>query len=253
MASSQSPPSVCFVCDNSSNKINRILVTMTIKYFPISIVFIVFLVFCISGCAKENEAGASNQLGSATTSSSDDPQKSSNRIQFFCGTDTYKGQTVPATIVNNHEQNKPLTVIYWNPNNNSFGEKWTPQQRCEEVSKRFQTIFERDALKKITADEAQWITERKINVVCSVKVQEQGTSPRCEQDDLLFTLETKDDPNKVLEELIAFRADPTTNAPLTRGKNQPKSFAEGQRVYYDIGTILENKQKQDNSKSKSAF
>ena len=32
------------------------------------------------------------------------------------------------------------------PNNNYFGKDWSPQKRCTEVSKRFQTIYERNKL-----------------------------------------------------------------------------------------------------------
>lgn len=208
---------------------------MKVLHSPFSILILGALVVFVSACTKENEAGASNQ--------------SSTGVKFSCGTDEHKGKTIPATIVNNPKQNKALTVIHWDPNNNFFGEKWTPQQRCEEVSKRFQTIYDRDGLKYITADEAKWVTDRKINVVCSVK----ESNARCQEDNLLLTLETKDDPNEVLKNLIAFRQTPTTNKGLTRGQNQPKSFAEGKRVYYDFTGVLEDTKQKEASQEKSAF
>jgi Circadian oscillating protein COP23 len=188
-----------------------------------------------SSCAKENQADASKQTRV--------------EVKFACGIAEYEGQKVPATIVNNSGIDTPLTVIHWNPKNSFFGDKWTPQQRCEEVSKRFQTIHNRDGLKYITADDAKWVKDRKINVVCSVK----EANARCEQDDLLLTLETKDDPNEVLKGLIAFRKAPTTNEGLTRGENSPQSFAEGKRVYYDFSGVLEEKQQKKASDKKSAF
>jgi hypothetical protein len=210
---------------------------MKTQYSSVSMLILGALVVFVAACTKENEAGASKQR--------------STEVTFSCSSDEYEGKTIPATIVNNPQQSKSLTVIYWNPKNNFFGEKWTPQQRCEEVSKRFQTIYDRDSLKYLTADEAEWITDRKINVVCSVKNEE--SEKRCQQDDLLFTLETKDDPNEVLKNLIAFRQAPSTNKPLLRGEKQPTSFAEGKRVYYDLSSILEGKLQEESSEHKSAF
>jgi hypothetical protein len=190
----------------------------------------------LTSACKQSEADASKQ--------------ESLSVQFSCGTDSQEGIKIPVTIVNNSQQNKPLTAIYWNPKNNFFGGKWTPQQRCEEVSKRFQKIYERDGLKFITADEAKWISDRQINVICSVK----EVNARCEEDDLLLTLETKDDPNELLKKLMAFREAPTENNALTRGGNPPQSFAEGKRVYYDFTRVTGEKQQQKKSvQGKSAF
>lgn len=199
---------------------------MKVNYSQFSILIIGALVVFVSACTQGTEAGASNQ--------------GNTRVKFFCGTDEYEGKTVPATIVNNSQQDQLLTIIHWDPNNNLFGEKWTPQQRCEEVSKRFQTIYNRDSLKYITVDEAKWVN-KKINVVCSVK----ETDARCEEDDLLFTLETKDDPNEVLKDLIAFRQAPSTNNALKRSEKQPTSFAEGKRIYYDFTNVIENPQQKE--------
>jgi hypothetical protein len=210
---------------------------MKTQYSPFFLlVFGVLLVFT-SACTKENQADASKQ--------------SSTGVKFHCGTDESKGKSIPATIVDNSEQNKTITVIYFDPKNNYFGGKWTPESRCEEVSKRFQDIYERDGLKYLTVDEAQWVTDKKINVVCSVKDKKSET--RCEEDDLLFTLETKDDPNVVLKDLMAFREAPSQNKALTRGATQPETFEEGKRVYYDFTDVLGETESKQASKEKSAF
>jgi hypothetical protein len=184
----------------------------------------------VSVAAKENRAIAQ--------------ERDSDKVRFYCGTDKYQGKTVPATIVENPKQSELLTVIYFDPNNTRFGTQWTPEARCEEISKRFQAIYERDALKYITVDRAKWIPTAKVNVVCSVK--DKKPLVRCEEDDLLFTLETRDDPNEVLKDLMAFRESPSTHNSLTRGK-KPKTFAEGKRVYYDFANFLGNQPQKEAS------
>jgi hypothetical protein len=208
---------------------------MKAQYSLFSFVCIGFLVFNVSACTQENQADAEGT--------------STSEVVFECGTDERSGKTVPATIVKNPDKDEPLTVIYFDPQNNYFGDKWTPETRCEEVSKRFQAIFDRDSLKYITADEAQWVTDKTMNVICSVKEED----ARCEEEDLLFTLETDDDPNEVLGELMAFRNDPSQNKALTRGAKQPETFEEGKRVYYDFTSVLGETAPKEASQEKSAF
>jgi hypothetical protein len=211
---------------------------MKVNHSLLSILFLGGLVVFLSGCKTGQRADASKQ--------------SSTEVKFSCTTEEHQGQTVPATIANNSEKDKPLTIINWDPNNNFFGENWTPEKRCEEVSKRLQNIYDRDKLEYLTTDEAQWIRDRKVNVICSVKNDDDDT--RCEEDDLLITLETKDDPNKVLDDLIAIREKPSKSRALRRGgKSQPKTFAEGKRVYYDLGSALKKLEKEDSSEEKPAF
>lgn len=201
--------------------------------------FLSFIVALTTACTKHNQeqkADASDQ--------------NEAQVKFFCGTSIYdNGSSLPATIVDNSKQGKPLTVIYWNPNNNYFGKEWSPQKRCTEVSKRFQTIYERNQLKYMTADIASWISDREVRVVCSVK--EQGA--RCEEDDLLFTLETKDDPNEVLKNMVAFREEPLNNKPLLRGEKAPTSFQEGKRVYYNLEKALQESSAKQKAPSAPAF
>ncbi|MCC0178090.1 COP23 domain-containing protein [Waterburya agarophytonicola K14] len=196
---------------------------MNLKYLSLVICGSIFV---SSACSKENQADATNN--------------NSERVTFSCGTSQLNGETVPATVVNNPKLPQPLTVIYFDPNNGYFGSEWTPQKRCEEVSQRFQAIYDRDSLGYITVDRAQWIRDGEVNVVCSTK----KIDTRCEEDDLLFTLQTQDDPNEVLQDFMAFRQAPSKNQALTRSANKP-TFEEGSRVYYDFADNLENAQSEE--------
>jgi hypothetical protein len=165
-----------------------------------------------------------------------------NPVTFECRIYNLGGSESPSTVAISGE--KSTLIINWNPKNFKFGEKWSPKRRCEEVSTRFQTLHERDGLKYLTADSAAWLDDT-VNVICGVK--EEGD--RCQQSDLLFTLESKDDPNEVLNELIALREQPKENKPLTRGSN----FDGGRRIYYDLSKELENLGDAKPSDQKEAF
>ncbi len=167
-------------------------------------------------------------------SQSDDDQQQStpkvipNSVAFYCD-ESIGGLS---TTVSNSSKDQPIAVINWDINNDYFGDNWPPQKRCQVVSERFQAVHERDQLAYLTADMANWLEGQDIFVVCGVK--QQGAS--CQESDLLFTLQTGDDPNEILGDLIAIRQAPSTNKPLLRGENS--SFKDGLRVYYELKEIV---------------
>ncbi|GGA57730.1 COP23 domain-containing protein [Okeania sp. KiyG1] len=170
-------------------------------------------------------------------------------VRFFCGTGEYKGRNVPATIIQNTQSNEEVIVIFWRLDNDYFGEDYPPQKRCEIVSQQFQNIYNRDGLKFVVATKETWVPDREIPVVCSVKYK--GAS--CKNDDLLFTLESKDDPNLVLKDLINNDDIPSEKPPLSRGEKPPKTFAEGKRVYYNLSNIFNKQQSEESYQYKLPF
>lgn len=174
-----------------------------------------------------------------------------SNVRFYCGTAERSGQVVQATIVETPDLKEAHTLIYWDPRNSYFGEKWTPEKRCAEVSKRFQSLYERDSLKYLTADTAKWVDSSQINVVCSVKEKSEAT--RCQEDDLLITLQGNDDPNKVLQDIVNLRK-PSSAKPLTRGGKSAETFSEGKRVFYDLSELkLDKGSVKSNTPEKSIF
>ena len=187
----------------------------------------VALLSLLSGCSSQ-EIQANSPKESAKPSG----------VQFSCHRQTVDGTLTYVTTVTNDGFDEDLTVIVWDPNNDRFGE-WTPEKRCEKVSQRFQTIHDRNGISFMTADIARWHPNQEIKVICGVARK----GDRCNEEDLLFTLETQDDPNEVLEEIVAFKTNPSTVAPLTRG-SEAVSFDDGQRVYYDLKQQIEKAQKE---------
>ncbi|NEN91657.1 MAG: hypothetical protein F6K48_23225 [Okeania sp. SIO3H1] len=170
-------------------------------------------------------------------------------VRFFCGTGEYRGRNVPATIIQNTQSNEEVIVIFWRLDNNYFGEDYPPQKRCKIVSQQFQNIYNRDGLKYVVATKETWVPDREIPVVCAVKFK--GAS--CKNDDLLFTLESRDDPDLVLKDLINNDDIPGEKTPLSRGEKPPKTFAEGKRVYYNLSNIFNKQQSEETYQYKLPF
>ncbi len=171
---------------------------------------------------------------------------STSGVKFTCETAEYLGKSIPATNV---EGSETITILYWKLDNNYFGENWLPEKRCQEVSNRFQRIYDRDGLKYLVATLDTWKPNQEIPVICGVK--QIGSS--CKEDDLLFTLESKDNPDEVLQDLLNRRQLPSKNPPLLRGENAPKTFAEGKRVYYDISGLFSSPKLRNKPEEKPAF
>ncbi len=132
-----------------------------------------------------------------------------NSTQFFCG----NLNNQPATQVNSPRGT--ITVIRWNSDYFS-GSGWTPQRRCEEVSKRFQEYY--------TKGELKFLTTGKMNnqsVVC-VTYKEKANCTG-----LLFTLKPTSDPGRVLARLMAIR----------QGANNPLNET-GKRIYINMDEFM---------------
>lgn len=166
-----------------------------------------------------------------------------SKVTFSCGESEYNGKSFPATIATGDES---IPIILWKLDNNHFGDNWPPLKRCEEVSRRFQRIYNRDGLKYLVATLETWVPNKEVPVICAVKSE----NSVCHEKDLLITLESKDNPDDVLKELLNRHELPSQEPPVLRGETPPKTFAEGKRVFYDISSIIPSpKSKKNTEKS----
>jgi hypothetical protein len=116
--------------------------------------------------------------------------------RFFCGKtiNTKTGKAVPTTLASTRRGN--VAMIFWQ---STFfaqrGQSFTPTDRCEAVSKRFQAFYEDGILSYLTTGKMN-----NQNVIC---VSDEYGGP-CQG--LLLTLEPKDNPEQVLQELLNVRA-----------------------------------------------
>lgn len=108
---------------------------------------------------------------------------------FFCR----RSNGVPVTFARTPRGNVP--IIRW-VSNSYFPPPWTPQRRCEEVARRFQTNRNNGTLRFITTG-----TLRGEPVVCAAS--NKGDS--CTGSTLLFTLKRGSNPNAALRRLLDVR------------------------------------------------
>jgi len=167
-----------------------------------------------------------------------------SKVTFSCGESEYNGKSFPATIATGDES---IPIILWKLDNNYFGDNWPPLKRCEEVSRRFQRIYHRDGLKYLVATLETWVPNKELPVICAVKSE----NSVCHEEDLLITLESKDNPNDVLKELLNRHKLPSQEPPVLRGEKPPKTFAEGKRVFYDISSIIPSPKSKKNTEKSS--
>lgn len=107
------------------------------------------------------------------------------KAKFFCG----MSRGNPATIVNTNRGNKP--IISWI--DAAFPPPWTPGQRCEVISDRFNRFYKNGTLKFIRAGE-----HKHQPVLC---VASYSGGP-CLPDGILMTLKSGTDPQLILNRLL---------------------------------------------------
>jgi hypothetical protein len=146
-----------------------------------------------------------------------------NKFTFFCQEifDQASGEKVPATIAWNPERQGHVQFIAWKSEYFAKG-GWTPQKRCQEVSKKFQEFQELGRLDNLTTGK-----NNGYSVVCAVANYEKT----CNGNNQLFTLKNYTDPGLVLERLMN----------LTEGKSsEPLWQSSGNRTYLNVRKYLQN-------------
>jgi len=133
----------------------------------------------------QSQSPPSQENSSSTTATK--PQSS---IQYFCLNE--RGEK-PVTVVDTKRGR--IELIIWESEFFS-GTGYTPQQRCNQVTARFQKHFDAKTLRYISTG-----TMNQQPVICVA----QNDAGDCRSDGLLITLQPKDDPNQVLRELFNLR------------------------------------------------
>ncbi len=121
--------------------------------------------------------------------------ETSGDMRFFCAKslNPQTGKAVPTTMAKTKRGN--VAMIRWQSTYFSAnGKSFTPQDRCQEVSRRFQTFYQDGVL--------AYLTTGKMNAQNVICVSDEYGGP-CQG--LLLTLEPKDNPEEVLKALLNVR------------------------------------------------
>lgn len=142
---------------------------------------------------------------------------------FYCG----NSNGIPTTFART-EDGARLGVIRW-VSNYGVSQQWTPEKRCQEVSRRFQINYDRGTLKYITTGYIKGVP-----VICASARQ----NAFCTNETLLFSLKPGSDPNATLRRLLDRRALANGNALDESGGNKS--------IYVDIDKYFKNAKSKPN-------
>lgn len=138
--------------------------------------------------------------------------------RFFCGTSNGH----PTTMAKTSSGDVPFIV--WS--SNYFANSgWTPQRRCDEVSKRFQDYYTQGSLKYLTTG-----TANNMPIICPA-IQQDGPCAKDSKGNtaILITLRQDDrNPGRTLEQLLQVRN--RASGPLYQSTERP---------YFSVEEVLE--------------
>ncbi|MFN6559075.1 MAG: COP23 domain-containing protein [Nostoc sp. ChiSLP01] len=145
--------------------------------------------------------------------------------KFFCGI----SMGVPATIL--RTSTGPIPVIRWV--DDSFRPPWTPEQRCEEISARFERFYNDKKLNFIRTGK---ISNQPVLCVASYK------GGPCLPNGVLVTLKVGTDAPLTLKRLFARQDNRVVNLQGVSGDSRPSrdslfSYHQG-AGYVDVGKLI---------------
>lgn len=109
----------------------------------------------------------------------------------------------------------------------SFSEQWNPQNRCVEISGRFQKFLDAGTLKYIRTG-----TVNNLPVICVAEAK----GSNCPDENVLITLEPNTDPEAVLIRLVDFRRS-VSGQTIVLSENDAGFYADGE-FYVDMDKFL---------------
>ncbi|MDY7004614.1 MAG: COP23 domain-containing protein [Cyanobacteriota bacterium] len=114
---------------------------------------------------------------------------------FFCGSyKTPEGVDVPATIIRSSSK-ADVPMFFWK--DTSWGQKWDPKTRCQEVSRRLQISYDSGII--------NYIFPGRLNNYPTLCISKEISDPQCHDQNLLITLKSGENANNFLQEITAFR------------------------------------------------
>jgi Circadian oscillating protein COP23 len=153
------------------------------------------------------------------------PVKAEDGANFYCGQsyDVTSKTNVPTTLVKVSGRQEPIALVRWK---SEHFVKWTPQQRCETVSPKFQTAYTTGQMNYLAVGKSR---KNGQGMICALATAEEN----CENDsNMLFTLKPYSDSKLVLSQLMGI---------VTGESNDPIYQSGGGNAVVDLRTLLKSK------------
>jgi Circadian oscillating protein COP23 len=146
-----------------------------------------------------------------------------SQASYASGTSFYCGQSngVPTTYARTQD-GKKVAMIRW-VSSNGLPPNWTPQRRCQEVSRRFQKNYDNGSLR--------YIATGSLNGMPVVYAAASEGDP-CTESNILFTLKPGSNANSVVKTLLDRRGLAAGNPVTVRGGRTP--------IFVDVDAYLNN-------------
>jgi Circadian oscillating protein COP23 len=123
------------------------------------------------------------------------PARAEDKVNFYCGKsyDPLSKAKIPTTLVSVPGRQEPIALIRWK---SEYFAKYTPQQRCNIISPKFQTAYSTGQLKYIAMGQHRRTGQ---GIVCGLG----SKNDTCEDDtNMLFTLKPYTNGQLVLSQLV---------------------------------------------------
>jgi hypothetical protein len=145
-----------------------------------------------------------------TAYSQDSTPKTVSERRFYCGQaqDPTSKKMLPATLMETQGESESQVIVIWK---SEFFKEFSPQQRCQIVSPKFQAAYTAGRGYLISG-----VSERQ-GIVCLVA----NENDECNKSTMIFTLKSYQDANKVIEDL-ALSASGQSNRPDTQKGSRQK-------------------------------
>ncbi|BAY37670.1 hypothetical protein NIES2111_20090 [Nostoc sp. NIES-2111] len=166
---------------------------------------------------------ASISIPAASFSQSSPAQSQPNKVTFMCQPmfDPASGERIPATVAWVPERKGHTRFIGWKSEYFNKG-GWTPAERCEKVTQKFQEFYEQGRLNYLSSGKSKGYP-----IICGLANQ----GETCNANNQLFTLKTGSNSEEVLRRLMD----------ISEGKSAgPVLQNSGEQLYIPVQSFLNN-------------
>jgi Circadian oscillating protein COP23 len=143
-------------------------------------------------------------VGVASLAASQANAKNPPVARFYCGQsyDLSSKEFVPTTIVATSAKKETISLIMWK--STAFGDEYTPQTRCQNVSGKLQQAWDTKQFKYLTSGTLKSTGQ---GIICAVA----DKKAKCSQSSMLFTLTSGSNAKEIISRIKGVASGKTGN------------------------------------------